>query len=164
MTRPTEATCPVCAEPLGERPEQCFRCETALGRWWEFEDALGALDASPAPMAGASWARMLPVVFVGAALGAAGTIAVRRAPPPPVTAALPPAPIQTPRPAESPSRSAVLTYRVQRGDSLWRIASAITGDGRRWRELWPEHQGGEGRIAAGTVLRLDLSRLGPEER
>jgi hypothetical protein len=52
-----------------------------------------------------------------------------------------------------------VTYRVQRGDSLWRIASALTGDGRRWHELWPEHAGGEGRIAAGTLLHVDVSRL-----
>ena len=40
-----------------------------------------------------------------------------------------------------------------------RVAAAFTGDGRRWRELWPEHQDEEGRIAAGTVLQVDLSRL-----
>jgi hypothetical protein len=69
--------------------------------------------------------------------------------------------VPTPPPVPPPQPE-ILTYRVQRGDSLWRIASAVTGDGRRWRELWPEHGDGEGRLAAGTVLRLDLSRL--EER
>jgi hypothetical protein len=99
---------------------------------------------------------MTAVVFVGAALGAGGTLALRRAPPQTVVAlpatSAPPPPVSSPRPE-------VLTYRVQRGDSLWRIASAVTGDGRRWRELWPERRDGDGRVAAGTVLRLDLSRL-----
>jgi hypothetical protein len=38
-------------------------------------------------------------------------------------------------PAASPSP---LRYTVQRGDSPWRIAVALTGDGRRWRELWAD--------------------------
>jgi hypothetical protein len=155
MSRPTDAACPVCAEPLRGGPERCFRCQTALTRWWAFEDALRALGPGGAPPPrGASWVRMLAVAFLGAARGAAGVMARRPAPRP---AALP-APVPTPPPLLPPPPE-VLTYRVQRGDSLWRIASAVTGDGRRWRELWPEHRDGEGRLLAGTVLRLDLSRL-----
>ena len=157
MSRPTDAACPVCAEPLRGRPERCFRCQTALTRWWAFEDALRALPPGGAPPPRRTpWGLMLAVVFLGASLGAGGVIAWRPAPAP-RTAVLP-APVPTPPPVPLPQPE-ILTYRVQRGDSLWRIASAVTGDGRRWRELWPEHRESEGRLAAGTVLRLDLSRL-----
>jgi len=94
---------------------------------------------------------------VGVVLGIA-VMAGRRPPPSSLIAATPPPPGPSAAPVVA-SASRVLTYRVQRGDSLWRVAAAFTGDGRRWRELWPEHQDEEGRIAAGTVLQVDLSRL-----
>src|SRR5262245_22992287 len=142
MSRPTESACPVCAEPLSGQPERCFRCQTALGRWWAFEDALQALEPGrpPAPgPAGTTPGRMLAMALVSAARGAAGVIALRPAPRAPL-AAVPSPPAPSP---SAPPAPAVLSYRVQRGDSLWRIASAVTGDGRRWRDLWPEHRDGE---------------------
>jgi nucleoid-associated protein YgaU len=52
-----------------------------------------------------------------------------------------------------------VSYRVQRGDSLWRIAASLTGDGRRWRELWPQLDAAAGRITPGTVLEVDVGRV-----
>ena len=47
-----------------------------------------------------------------------------------------------------------ITYRVQRGDSLWRIAAALTGDGEKWKELWPEYEGKELALLPGSILML----------
>jgi LysM domain-containing protein len=163
MSSPTEARaepCPVCAEPLVGRPPRCFRCETVLGPWWELEQALGSMEpggpAAPLP-ASRGWSAVLVAVAVGALLGAAGLTMVRRAPAREAAAPSPTPLPPTPAPLLPPSR--LIDYRVQRGDSLWRIAAAVTGDGHRWRELWPEHAGTDGRITAGTVLQVDLSRL-----
>ncbi|HEX6739148.1 MAG TPA: hypothetical protein VF310_12790 [Vicinamibacteria bacterium] len=162
MTRPTEAApaaCPVCAEPLGARAERCFRCETALGPWWELEDALQEMEPGAGP---ASKGRWVLAAMLGALLGGALGFGARRpAPSMTMAIAMPPASPPTASPAAVAPRPAAgsMTYRVQRGDSLWRIASALTGDGRRWRELWPEHASGEGHLAAGTMLRVDLTRL-----
>lgn len=53
------------------------------------------------------------------------------------------------------ARSSRLPYRVQRGDSLWRIAAALTGDGRNWRTLWPERDPSEP-LVVGTVIEAPL--------
>jgi hypothetical protein len=163
MTRPTEgASCPVCGEALAERPERCFRCETALGPWWAFEEALRG--AAPTPVRpGRSWPVLAVAAAAGLALGVVVMAGLRPAVPPTAPAELtipPPPPGPTPPPPPG-ADGGVLSYRVQRGDSLWRISAALTGEGARWRELWPEHEGGAGRVVAGTVLRIDLSRLEP---
>jgi hypothetical protein len=46
-------------------------------------------------------------------------------------------------------------YTVQPGDSPWRIAAALTGQGRRWRELWP---GETPRLVPGMVLEVPVPR------
>jgi nucleoid-associated protein YgaU len=93
---------------------------------------------------------------------AAAVVATRR---PAAPVAL--APSETIAPPAGPASNDVdpprrLSYRVQRGDSLWRIAASLTGDGRRWRELWPQHAEQAGRIAPGTVLEVDLRRVAAE--
>jgi Tfp pilus assembly protein FimV len=163
MDARTEEPCPVCGEPLHGRPDHCFRCETSLAPWWAFEDALSGM-APPLPRGPNG--RRRRAVAAGAALmvmaaGIAAVVLATRRPPAPVALApsgaiAPSAPAPDDPPAAAP---ALLSYRVQRGDSLWRIAASLTGDGRRWRELWPQHAGGAAPLAPGTVLEVDLRRL-----
>lgn len=174
---PEAGVCPVCAEPLADRPERCFRCETALGAWWPFEASLGGLvgpeararessPAAPAPPPGARTA------WVGAAALLAGVLAAsafwawrgeREARP----AGEIPSPVASRVTSASPvlstpsaARQPVVAYRVQRGDSLWRIAAAFTGDGRNWRKLWPD--GDRRRLLPGAVVEVPASRLRPD--
>jgi hypothetical protein len=160
-----EAACPVCDEPLTARAERCFRCETPLTAWWAFDAALAGIETPsiPAPVPRPptrAWTAIAVLAFV---LGGAMVAAIggqRRAGEPvapsngPAIAPLVAAPI-----AEAPSRAAPaqVHYRVQCGDSLWRVAAALTGDGRRWTELWP--QAGPGPLKVGVVLEVDASRL-----
>lgn len=157
--------CPVCREPLPDRPERCFRCETPLSRWWDFEGALAqtgstAPVAPPAARGRASKAPWIAAVIGGMALGAAagwrlrGERTVRAVP----VAAASAAPVSSPSAApHTPARASIVAprrvaYRVQRGDSLWRIAAALTGEGHRWRELWPERK--HGRLTRNEVLLI----------
>ena len=60
-------------------------------------------------------------------------------------------------PARPPSGTRTRAYRVEDGDSLWRIAERELGDGLRWREIWALNQGrdmGGGRMfrRAGLIL------------
>lgn len=169
------AACPVCAEPLSGRPGRCFRCETPLDGWWRFDEAIEGL-AGPAGGPGERPHRPAGLLAAGAIGGgllaavvlltfardaqAPGAPADRgraEATPPPAVAA-PASPRaedrRTPRPpAEVRPTSgspAVLRYRVQRGDSPWRIAAAFTGDGRRWRELFPRQP----RLVAGQWIEV----------
>jgi hypothetical protein len=159
--------CPVCREPLRDRPERCFRCETRLAPWWDFEGALartGGGEAAPAAAARAPHSRgVLAAAVLGelafgvaAGWGLAGSDRGAGHPPvphaastvPPPPPAVPPALASGGGGGEAAPRR--VTYRVQRGDSLWRIAKAFTGDGRRWRELWPERA--DGRLTLNEVL------------
>jgi nucleoid-associated protein YgaU len=161
MDARTEGGCPVCDEPLPGRPERCFRCETPLAQWWSFEDALRQV-APPAPPASDRRRTMVAgATLIVMAAGIAAVVVGARRPAAPValapTAAVAPAAPGPPAPVEP--RASTFSYRVQRGDSLWRISASLTGDGRRWRELWPQHEAAAGRIAPGTVLEVDLRRL-----
>lgn len=74
-------------------------------------------------------------------------------------AVAPPAASRTaPEPeAEPPSRASAPagTYRVQDGDSLWRIAQRALGDGERWDEILALNPGLDAkRLVVGTALRL----------
>ena len=166
--RTEAAACPVCDEPLADRPQRCFRCETPLSAWWGFEDALhqvGDVRAAPTPnRRGRAWVAGSALMAM-ASIVAAAVLATKRSPAPvalaPSATIVPDAEAPTATSEEPP---AVITYRVQRGDSLWRIAASLTGDGRRWRELWPEHAAGDGRIGAGAVLRVDARRLSTSAR
>ena len=163
MDARTEAACPVCEEPLPGRPERCFRCETPLAPWWAFEDALRQVGTPAAAPPARGRDRTLiagAALMVMAVVIAAVVIATRR---PAAPVALAPsgtiAPASPPPAGPAEARAGTFSYRVQRGDSLWRIAASLTGDGRRWRELWPEHENAAGRIAPGTVLEVDLGRV-----
>ena len=183
MAAPTETPvpCPVCTEPLTGRPERCFRCETALGAWWGFEEALSGTELGGArPVAvpvdvnvpesvPPPPARIRLALFSALAVAAAlavgfvsfhatkveRPVSVVEAPTAPV------ATLPTPAPDPPPSRAAsqVVHYRVQRGDSLWRIAASLTGDGSKWKELWPERADADAPIVVGTVLDVHLERL-----
>lgn len=177
MAAPTEAPvpCPVCAEPLTGRPERCFRCETALGAWWGFEEALAGTELGGTPVVPAPAPVTVPVpepapprtrlalfsaLAVSAALGAGffsfHASSVER----PVSIVVDPTPPPTTVPTHAdPPAPRIVHYRVQRGDSLWRIAASLTGDGSKWKELWPDRTDGDAAIAVGSVLEVDLGRI-----
>ena len=71
---------------------------------------------------------------------------------PPLSLLLAPVPVA---PAASSGASAV-QYRVQPGDSSWRIAAALLGDGRRWREVVAGRE--DRQLRAGDTVELRLSR------
>lgn len=162
MATDTDAICPVCGEPLPDRPPSCFRCETPLGHWWSLYETLqgaeaGLADAARAdrrgpPRIGAAWAWAgLPALAIGLAIGAA---LYRRPAAPPAPLPRPPAAAPAVAPPPVAPAPVVLRYRVQAGDSLWRIAAALTGDGHRWRELWPERARQPDALRPGTILEV----------
>ena len=159
------AACPVCDHDLGTRSASCFRCEADLSRWWPLEDAL--TSALPTPVAEAAprprrapWLVLAAVAVAGAALGRASVpgppsapVAVALAPAGPAAVVpAPTAPAAVAPPSVGDPLPVRLTWHVQRGDSPWRIAAALTGDGRRW----PEITGASPPLRAGSTLRLDV--------
>ncbi|MFH5824715.1 LysM peptidoglycan-binding domain-containing protein [Georgenia sp. AZ-5] len=62
----------------------------------------------------------------------------------------------------SPAEPATVPYTVRQGDSLWKIAKNLLGDGRRYHELIALNthalNGDPGFIVPGTVLRVPESR------
>ena len=168
---PDPPVCPVCSEPLPDRPDRCFRCETPLRPWWPFEDALStssrqpqALSLQPATVASPSRSRArtlgtgLALVMGGAVLGFLGRSPDRPDPPRPSRPS-PPALTHIPSPSPRPASPTTITYRVQRGDSLWRIAAALTGEGSRWRELWPDRP--DHPLLPGTLLEVPSACTAP---
>lgn len=154
----TEGRCPVCGEGFTDRPPRCFRCETALGYWWRFEDELHGLatvSTSPARRPHGAFVLAvglgLPVVALAVAL-LTRPLPLEEPPrptPPAATGSTAPSVAMAPRP-EGPVS---VRYTVQRGDSPWRIAAALTGHGQRWRELWP---GPPPKLLPGMVLDVPL--------
>lgn len=149
--------CPGCAEPLAPGTPRCFRCETRLERWWELDARFAEIEEGGPPEGIAvatrptSEARLRPAWIVptlaaaalGLLLGAgAGRVSrtategdleharLRPVAPAQPTAASPAAP-----PLGAGAGVPGVCYTVQPGDSAWRIASALLGDGRRWREV-----------------------------
>jgi nucleoid-associated protein YgaU len=143
MATDTRFACPVCSEPYDAPVAACFRCETSLDSWWRFEEA-AARRPSPEPSRAPRWAPLLAAAVLGAAVSAAVLWTMVVTPSASTTpSAFPAAPVPAisvapyaSPPAASPAPPVIL-YRVQPGDSLWRIAAALTGDGRNWKTLWP---------------------------
>lgn len=169
MAAPTEppVPCPVCVEPLTGRPERCFRCETALEAWWGFEEALAGTELGekpvvpvpvPAPLRTrlALFSTLAVTAALGVGLFSFHASSIER----PVSIVIDPTPPPTPAPTPTPAPAPrIVHYRVQRGDSLWRIAASLTGDGTRWKELWPDRTEATAQLAVGSVLEVDLSRM-----
>jgi nucleoid-associated protein YgaU len=155
--------CPVCSEAYDTPPADCFRCETPLASWWPFEDAVRRSQPSRGP-------RILPLAAAMAVAALVTAVALRLmtgtahapvATVPPVATATPasvavaPAPTPVPEARASVPAGASVTYRVQPGDSLWRVAAALTGDGRNWRTLWPALEP-ERPLTVGTMLEVPI--------
>lgn len=154
----------MCGEPLAGTPERCFRCETPLGDWWRFEGALARLPAGPVPTASlrSPYVRGALAGGFATAVGLMAVMAVRaparESPPAPAASAVaaPVAVAVAPTAPPSAAPPSLIRYHVQRGDSLSRIAARLTGDGRRWRELWPERADAGARLRAGEVLAVPV--------
>jgi hypothetical protein len=148
--------CPVCETPLEEALPRCFRCETPLARWWPLEEALNAAETAATRR---RYLRHLALVVVSLFFGYSVSALWPNTPPASLPAIASPPPstlagVRVPAPDPPPR---VIRYRVQRGDSLWRIAAALTGDGRNWKELWPEYEGKELALLPGSVLTCRMS-------
>jgi nucleoid-associated protein YgaU len=117
-----------------------------------------------ARLRGALRAMMGPALLIGGLLGAVLLhLETTRPPVAPLTAPVPARPVR-PRPAPDapPAAASTVRYVVQRGDSLWRIAAALQGDGARWPELVVgEDAIDPERLVPGQELRL---RLAPRPR
>ncbi len=153
--------CPVCNEVLSERAARCFHCETKLEAWWPLEERLLEADSQEKRSAWAAgrWAVGLAALVVGTGLGLGWQwlgpeeTSVEASLPPVVASS---AVVQETATKEPPP---VIHYRVQRGDSLWRVALALTGRGADWSSLWPEYAGRELELEVGTVLEIQAAAL-----
>lgn len=160
--------CPGCQTILKERLEKCFRCEADLSRWWPLEDAIRTAAAGPGHAQGVSsvrrnegsrWPILIAIGVLGCVVGA-GLVRIGwmgRHQVNPVTpetrmsGTTQPSSIQAVHAGEP-----FVLYRVQTGDSLWRIAAAFTGDGNGWASLFPEYVGRERELRVGAVLSVNL--------
>jgi hypothetical protein len=167
--------CPVCAETLDTSAPRCFRCTTELTYWWPLEDALRnrapgptQIPDNPSRPGRASFFPFVSILLLGALLGFAGGNLWRGAAEGrpteevSVSAELSPSPQEEPAPvvtAAEPLVPQVVLYTMQSGDSLWRVAAALTGDGENWRRLWPAYQGREKELRRGTTLDIPIGAL-----
>lgn len=171
----TSSTCPVCEQELDVTAPRCFRCTTELTSWWPLEKLLRQeRSEAAAPEPGASTSRFLYVGFAlvlltGGLLGFAGgrlrqTGSSAGAPTEIVPSAEPrataPAGLQAAQ--ETRSGRTIVQYTVQPGDSLWRVAAALTDEGENWRVLWPEYEGRETQLRVGTRLLIPVAVLEAE--
>lgn len=160
--------CPVCDERHETAVPVCFRCQTTLTAWWNLESALTAApERESVPVAVHGPSRRFQWLPGLAATGVAGLLLglmLARVPPAaapdPSVATMPSrtvpetvVPSVIP-PADPPTPSRFVVYHVQRGDTLWRISAAITGDGRNWTQLWPERVTRPATLRPGTTLRV----------
>lgn len=164
--------CPVCDERHETTVSRCFRCQTTLTGWWNLESALASPpERAAVPVAAhvpaSGFQRVAPLAVTGVAslllgftLARVPSAAGPDAPVPPTRSApAPPQVIVPPQimpPAEPPTPSRIIVYRVQRGDTLWRISAALTGDGRNWTRLWPGRTTRPATLRAGTTLRVPV--------
>lgn len=154
--------CPVCDEVLSKRAARCFHCETKLEAWWPLEESLLEVD-SPEKRSASSvgrWIWSLAAVLVGVGLGFGWR---ELGPDETSVVASPPAPVVTQvveqLAAVEESAPIIIHYQVQRGDSLWRVASALTGQGSDWSSLWPDYAGRERELEVGAVLQVRAGEL-----
>jgi hypothetical protein len=177
-----EFICPVCDQALHVSAPKCFRCTTELTNWWPLEEALrtgpAAVDTPTRvqpPATQRSYSHYGAVLVLGVLLGLAGAnrwFAPRpdehvpqevfrdEAPRPSPRGEATSAPETTTPPTDRP----LVLYTVQPGDSLWRIAAALTGDGRNWQDLWPSYEGRETRLPLGAQLEIPLAAVKKKER
>lgn len=168
MNRPASApvyACPVCEEPLTERAPRCFRCESSLREWWPLEGALLDLGSGRRErhLLWPAAALVLAVTggFVLGTLAASWRQFESRDAQTPET--LPARASVTSRPEPPAAVARVLRYHVQTGDSLWRIAAALSGEGKNWERLWPEMRGRSPVLRPGATLELDTHAIAAAE-
>lgn len=134
-------TCPVCDRP-GNQTDRCPNCDAGLEDL-RLLSGLSPLDvtatAGPAERSGS------PVIWtaVVGALGLAIGFGLPRAPLPSPAPSAQPVMTNVPRiqPAPAPLQVEGFRYRVRPGDSLWRIAERLYGDGNLYPLLRAEPAG-----------------------
>jgi nucleoid-associated protein YgaU len=150
----------VCSEAYDAPPEECFRCETSLASWWAFETAVArSRPPEPRPRRHLAVAALVGAIVASVALRVlTGTAHAPEESRPPAVAPsqepVAPPPTSVPAPAAH-TAPRVVSYRVQPGDSLWRIAAALTGDGGNWRTLWPQTDAARP-LVVGTMLEVPI--------
>jgi hypothetical protein len=151
------AICPVCDEVLSERTAKCFRCDTKLEDWWPLEEVLVA----GRPRSRFAWAFV--AMAIGVVMGTLGPVLwwmeVVSVETPGVASVSVEKKVDVNDGALRSEPATLIQYRVQRGDSLWRVAAALTGRGSDWVELWPEYRGHEKRLMPGSVLEIPVGRV-----
>ena len=90
----------------------------------------------------------------------AGVTDISAAPPAPIAAPAPiPAPVPEPlvsdTPTQAPAGPAGGKYTVQKGDTLWKIATASYGDGKQWQKIASANPGlSPGTLKAGQTIMI----------
>jgi hypothetical protein len=115
------------------------------------------------------YSRLITVVLLGALLGYAGgnrlrDVSDQSSIEEPSTSREPLSIARQDEPAIAETKSEtgdpqLVHYTIQPGDSLWRVAAALTGDGENWRRLWPEYEGREKQLQRGTGLEIPIASL-----